>query len=66
MIDPIQRSEKLENRMHDIMERFKKLPYGLTADESHDLHERFNQMEGNEEIPVGAWYLERWLYNHGV
>ena len=68
MIDPVQRCENLSTRFEQIAARFKKLSCSLdcSTKDASDIDSVLQHVEGNEDLYEGAYWLEDWLFKHGV
>ena len=65
MIDPVKRSENLAVRFQNIATRFEKLG-GISNCDSNEIDSVLQHVEGNEDLYEGAYWLEDWLFKHGV
>lgn len=67
MIDPVERCDKLVIRFQKLSKRFQTLKdtkgYPCSLE---DVDSDLKHIEGNEDLYEGAYWLEDWLFSHGV
>jgi hypothetical protein len=64
MIDPILRCQQLAVRFENMADRFAKA--SLSPESSTEIGKVLSEIEGNENNPINVYWLELWLFNHGV